>query len=80
MSGTRARPPTLTKIRGAVYVSPPTRMVLASSNRAWPWTTVQLSMPRSHFSTPLRESPDTLSALALTAAMSMRTGPSMTTP
>ena len=30
-----------------------------ASKRAWPWTTVQPSMPRSHFSTPLRESPDT---------------------
>ena len=71
MSGTRARPPTLMKIRGAVSCSSPTRTVSGPSNRAWPWMTVQPSMPRSHFSTPARALAETASARALTLPMSI---------
>ena len=80
MGGTAARPPTLTKMRGADSTSPPTRTSVGDSKAACPRSTVQPGMPRSHLSTPSRERATTASARALTRAMSTLTGPSITTP
>jgi len=68
------------KIRGADSTSPPTRTSVGDWKTACPCRTVQPGMPRSQRSTPARDGATTASARALTAAMSTRIAPSITTP
>jgi hypothetical protein len=78
MSGTRARPPTLMKMRGAVRTSSPTRIFCGPSKRAWPWTSVIPSIPCNHLSSPARAFSVTPRARAITFGKSTRTSDATT--
>ena len=78
--GRTGRPPTFMKICGASSVSPFTSIACGPVKRAWPHTSVSFSVPAIHFDKPSIASATTRSLRALTAFMSMVTGPPMWTP
>ena len=78
--GTVGLPPVLMKISGASSSRSSTRIVRGLSKRPWPWISVTFGAFFSQFVTPLFDCATISSLRALTRAMSMPTGPSITTP
>ncbi len=80
MSGTRARPPVLMKMRSAPSSSPLTLTVRGPVKRAWPWITRPCLNPVIQSFTPTRDRATTASLRAFTRFMSTRTPLPVSTP